>query len=125
MPPQLFLTKILNQLFAAPVDKLLAAVHVSPAFPAAPINNAVAMELLVFAALVAYFVVVRVSLSVETPNGVQHVAEMTHDFVSQQGEQIIGHGFERFTGYLTVLLLFILACNLLGLVSPWLESPIR
>jgi F-type H+-transporting ATPase subunit a len=123
MPTQLFFTKILNQLFAAPVDKLLAAVHVTPAFAQAPITNAVAMELLVFLLLVAYFLTVRVSLSVETPKGVQHLAEMTHEFVSGQGEQIIGHGFERFTGYLTVLLLFILACNLLGLASPWFESP--
>ncbi len=123
MPTQLLLTKYLNQLFAAPVDRLLAAVHVIPAYPQAPITNAFAMELLVFLILVAYFVAVRFSLSVETPGSVQHVAEMTHEFVSEQGEQIIGHGFERFTGYLTVLLLFILTCNLLGLVSPWLESP--
>jgi F-type H+-transporting ATPase subunit a len=43
--------------------------------------------------------------------------------VSGQGEQIIGHGYERFTSYLTVLLLFILLANLMGLFSPWLESP--
>jgi len=47
---------------------------------------------------------------------------MTHEFVNDQGEQIIGHGYERFTGYLTALGLFILLCNLLGLV-PGLESP--
>ena len=81
-----------------------------------------AMELLVFLLLLAYFVVVRLSLSVEKPGGVQHLAEMTHEFVSEQSEQIIGHGSERFTSYLTVLLLFILLCNLLGLV-PGLESP--
>jgi len=123
MPTQLFFTKLLNQLFAAPVDKLLAAVHVTPAYPQAPITNAVAMEFLVFLLLVAYFLTVRASLSVETPGGIQHMAEMTHEFVSEQGEQIIGHGFERFTGYLTVLLLFILLSNLLGLASPWFESP--
>ncbi len=53
----------------------------------------------------------------------QHLAEMTHEFVSEQGEQIIGHGYERFISYLTVLGLFILLANLLGLLSPWLESP--
>jgi F-type H+-transporting ATPase subunit a len=123
MPTQLFLTSFLNHLFAAPVDKLLALVHVTPQYTEAPITNAFAMELLVFVFLIAYFAVVRVSLSVETPGAVQHVAEITHDFVSEQGEQIIGHGSEQFTGYLTVLFLFILISNLIGLVSPWLESP--
>jgi F-type H+-transporting ATPase subunit a len=122
MPTQLFFTKILNQLFAAPVDRLLAAVHVRPAFPDAPITNTFAMELLVFLILVAYFVVVRATLSVEKPGAVQHVAEMTNEFVAGQGEQIIGHGYERFTGYLTALVLFILLSNLMGLV-PGLQSP--
>jgi F-type H+-transporting ATPase subunit a len=123
MPNQLFLTSVLNHLFAAPVDKVLALLHISPAYASAPITNTFAMELLAFLLLLAYFVAVRFSLSVETPGAVQHVAEMTHEFVSDQGEQIIGHGYERFTGYLTVLGLFILLSNLMGLFSPWLESP--
>jgi F-type H+-transporting ATPase subunit a len=123
MPTQLALTAFLNHLFAAPVDKMLALLHVQPEFPLYPITNTVAMELLLFVALMIYFVVIRMSLSVETPGPVQHLAEITHEFVSEQGEQIIGHGYERFTTYLTVLGLFILLANLMGLVSPWLESP--
>ena len=122
MLTQLLFTRFLNEHFAAPVTALLRAVHVQPVSAAAPITNSFAMELLVFLALVAYFAVVRATLSVEKPAAVQHLAEMTHEFVSEQGEQIIGHGFERFTGYLTVLGLFILLSNLLGLI-PGLESP--
>ncbi len=122
MPTQLLFTRLLNHLFARPVDGLLAMLHIAPAYPEAPITNANAMELLVFLVLIGYFLLVRASLSVETPGGIQHLAEMTHEFVSEQGEQIIGHGHERFTGYLTTLLLFILLCNLTGLV-PGLESP--
>ena len=122
MPTQLLFTRFLNHLFAGPVDALLRALHITPAYPAAPITNAFAMELLVFLLLLAYFLLVRSSLSVETPGGVQHLAEMTNEFVSNQGEQIIGHGFERFVPYLTVLGLFILLSNLMGLV-PGLESP--
>jgi F-type H+-transporting ATPase subunit a len=113
---------LLNQAFAGPVDALLHAVHVTPAYDTAPITNAVAMEFLVFLILLAYFIVVRLTLSVESPNGVQHLAEMTHEFVADQGDQIIGHGYERFSSYLTVLALFILVGNLMGLV-PGLESP--
>ena len=122
MPHQLWFTEILNAHFAAPVTALLQAVHVHPAHPEAPITNAFAMELLVFLGLLAYFVIVRLSLSVEKPNGVQHMAEMTNEFVERQSESIIGHGYERFVTYLTTLFLFILMANLMGLV-PGLESP--
>lgn len=122
MPTQLLFTRFLNAHFAGPVDALLRAVHVVPEYPRAPISNAFSMEVLIFAFLLLYFLAVRVSLSVETPNGIQHLAEMTHEFVSDQGESIIGHGHERFTGYLTTLLLFILMANLIGLI-PGLESP--
>lgn len=101
---------------------MLRALHIQPVHPTAPITDALAMEVLVFLALVAYFVAVRMTLSVEKPAPVQHLAEMTHEFVSEQGEQIIGHGSERFVAYLTTLLLFILLSNLMGLI-PGLESP--
>jgi len=70
MPHQLLFTEFLNTHFAAPVTALLRAVHVTPTYPQAPITNTFAMELLVFLLLIAYFVVVRVSLSVENPKAV-------------------------------------------------------
>jgi len=122
MPNQLLFTKFLNAHFAAPVTALLEAVHVHPKYPQAPITNAFAMELLVFLILIAYFLVVRFTLSVAKPGSFQHLAEMTNSFVEDQAEQIIGHGSERFVTYLTALFLFILLSNLMGLV-PGLESP--
>ncbi|MFC6644339.1 F0F1 ATP synthase subunit A [Granulicella cerasi] len=122
MPTQLLFTKFLNHLFAGPVDKLLAAVHVAPKYPEAPITNSFAMEILVFAILLLFFVAVRASLSVEKPGAVQHLAEMSDGFVDDLAHQIIGHGHERFVGYLTALAFFILLSNLMGLV-PGLASP--
>jgi F-type H+-transporting ATPase subunit a len=122
MPPQLVLTRFLNHHFAQQVDSLLAAAHIHPAHPHAPITNELAMELLIFAALLIYFVAVRISLSVEKPGVVQHFAEMANEFVGSQSESIIGHGYERFVSYLTVLVLFILLGNLMGLV-PGMISP--
>jgi F-type H+-transporting ATPase subunit a len=122
MPVQLFFTRFLNHHFAAQADSLLEALRIHPAHPHAPITNAFAMELLIFLGLLLYFVVVRFTLSVETPSPVQHFAEFTHDFVGSQSENIIGQGYERFTSYLTVLFLFILIGNLMGLV-PGLISP--
>jgi F-type H+-transporting ATPase subunit a len=122
MPTQLLFTSFLNHHLAGPTNALLNAVHVSAVDPRHPITDAVSMEFLVFLVMVAYFIVVRMSLSVEKPGGVQHLAEITNEFVNDQGQQIIGHGFERFTGYLTTLALFIMLSNLVGLV-PGLESP--
>ena len=122
MPKQLLFTRFLNQHFAPQVDSLLAAVHVHPTYPHAPITNAFAMELIAFLLLLLYFVAIRVTLSVEKPAAVQHMAEMIHGFVGEQSESIIGHGYERFVTYLTALFLFILVANLMGLV-PGLESP--
>ena len=122
MPTQLLFTRFLNNHFAAPTTALLHALHIQPTYPRAPITNAVAMELLIFIALLLYFIVVRATLSVEKPGNVQHTAEMIHGFIGEQSESIVGHGYERFTTYLTVLFLFILVGNLMGLV-PGLESP--
>jgi len=122
MPTQLLFTRFLNNHFAAQVDRFLWALHVHPIHQQAPITNAFSMELLIFVALLLYFVVVRFTLSVENPGTVQHFSEMTQEFITDQSESIIGHGYERFTAYLTVLLLFILIGNLMGLV-PGLESP--
>jgi F-type H+-transporting ATPase subunit a len=122
MPTQTLFTQFLNLHFGALTTSFLHALHVQPAYPAAPITDSFAMELLVFLLLLAYFVVVRVTLDVEKPAPVQHLAEMTHEFVSAQGESIIGNGYQRFTSYLTALILFILLANLMGLV-PGLKTP--
>ena len=122
MPTQLLFTRFLNDLFAAPVDALLRVFHIHPAHPSALINDTFSMELLVVAILLVFFIAVRLTLDVEKPNPLQHLAEGIHEFVAEQGESIVGHDFERFLGFITVLGLFILLCNLLGLV-PGLKSP--
>ncbi len=122
MPEQLPFTTLLNRLFAGPVDALLNALGFPPQYPQAPIPNFVAMEVLVFGVLVLLFVLVRSRLSVESPGGLQHVFELLHDFIQNQSREIIGHHSEPFTPFLVALFVFILTCNLLGLV-PGFESP--
>ena len=122
MPEQLLLTRLLNAHLAGAVDALLRAVHVTPQYAQAPITNAFAMELLASGLLLAFFLAVRLTLNVEKPGGVQQLAEMANEFVSGQAESIVGHGYEEFVGYLTTIGMFILICNLMGLV-PGLESP--
>jgi len=121
MPEQLWFTEILNHAFAGPVTGLLTLLGV-PHNPQAPINNAFAMEVLVFGFLLLLFLLVRSRLSVDSPGALQHIFEGVHGFVGGQCEEIIGHHSEGYPPFLVTLAFFILFCNLLGLI-PGFESP--
>jgi F-type H+-transporting ATPase subunit a len=122
MQEPLAFTQLLNHAFAGPVDELLQAAGVHPADPAAPINNTFSLELLVVLGFIAFFTLVRVNLSVEKPGAPQQLTELIDQFIGGQAEQIIGHGYQRFQAFVTCIFLFVLVCNLVGLI-PGLESP--
>ena len=119
---QLPFTALLNKYFGGIALALLHALHIQPKHSAAPIRDSVAMEILVAILLLLIFALVRARLSVEKPGGLQHIVEGLHGFIQNQSEEIIGHHSEGFTPFLMALGLFILSCNLLGLV-PGFESP--
>jgi F-type H+-transporting ATPase subunit a len=122
MPEQLPFTALLNRLFAAPVTAGLRAIHIDPKYPLTPISNAVAMQVLVVLLLLLIFILVRMRLSVDRPGGIQHMAESTHEFFDGMGRELIGHGYQQFLPYITGLGVYLLVCNLIGLV-PAFESP--
>lgn len=122
MPEQLWFTAILNHLFAGPVTALLHALSIQPKYPQAPIPNSLAMEILVFLFLLVLFLLVRSRLSVESPGGLQHFFEGVEGFIQNQSQEIIGPHSEGFTAFLAALGLFILCCNLIGVI-PGFESP--
>jgi|SRR5215475_2794005 len=122
MPEQLWFTELLNRHFGAMTTSFLRHLGIQPAFPDAPISNAVAMELLVLALLMIFFVAIRATLSVDKPSRLQHLAEMAQEFVGEQAHSVIGHDYQRYVPYAMAVGLFILFSNLLGLV-PSLESP--
>jgi F-type H+-transporting ATPase subunit a len=115
-------TALLNKYFGNLATQVLHALHVQPYNPQAPITQTFAMEILVFGLLLIFFVLVRISLNVESPGTIQQVAEMIHGFVSGQADSIIGHGSQQFVMFTTVVLLFVLLSNLLGMV-PGLLAP--
>ena len=122
MHEQIWFTAILNKLLGGVAGALLAALHIHPQDPSAPIPNYVAMQVLVVVLLITFFAFLRKRLSVANPGGWQHLAETLRDFLESQGREIIGHHSERFTPFLVSMFLFILISNLLGLV-PTLETP--
>jgi F-type H+-transporting ATPase subunit a len=119
---QLVFTAFLNRIFGPAVLSLLEAFHVHPKHPTTPISNSFAMELLVALLLTVFFIAVRARLSVERPSGLQHTMEGIQGFIQDLASETISSHPETFVPYLTVLALFILICNLIGLV-PGLESP--
>ena len=116
MPEQLWFTEILNRLFAGPVTTFLHFLGITPKHPSAPITNSFAMELLVFGFLLIVFLLVRSRLSVESPGALQHTFEGVEGFVLGQSHEIIGHHSEPYTPFFTIIFLFILICNLIGLI---------
>jgi F-type H+-transporting ATPase subunit a len=115
MHESLAITRLLNHLFGGVAASAMHAVGI-PADPATAITDTFALELLVAGGLILFFIIVRLSLSVENPNPAQQVAEMIHEAIGSQADQIIGHGYERFQAYVTCIFLFILICNLLGAI---------
>lgn len=122
MPESLALTRLLNHLFGGAVSSFLQMIGVHPAHADAPITNAFALELVVVVLLIAFFAIVRATLSVDKPAAPQQIAEMIHEFTGSMGEQIIGHGSEKYQAYVTALFLFVLCNNMIGLI-PGLPAP--
>ncbi|MGO9518319.1 MAG: F0F1 ATP synthase subunit A [Candidatus Korobacteraceae bacterium] len=119
---QLWITALLNKYFAGVANAILGIFHLPATNLHAPITDYVAMQLLVFILLVVCFAIVRARLSVDSPGALQHVMESLDAFVGKQGHEVIGHGYQQYTGYLTILGIFILACCLIGVI-PGFESP--
>ena len=113
---ELGITHAFNAVFGPFFGWLMMLVGVHPAHPNAPINDVFALEMLVAFILIAFFLLVRLTLSVERPMAPQHVAELVHEFVGGMGDQVVGHGHERFQSFVTCVLLFILLNNVIGLL---------
>ncbi len=132
MHESLAFTNFLNHVFGAPVSGLLQRIGFHAAVPgqpnplgfdpAAPFTDSFALQLGVVLFLIAFFVIVRLTLNVEKPGPAQFVAESIHDFVGGQADQIIGHGYERYQPFVTTVFLFVLCCNMLGLY-PGFHTP--
>ena len=122
MENQLWFTVLLNKLLAPIVTPWLVKIRQTPADPAAPIPNYIAMEILVILLILVGVVLLRRNLSVENPGKFQHLMEVVVRFTQGLCEEIIGHGSGRYVAMLGTLGIFIVLCNLLGLI-PTLQTP--
>ncbi len=124
---RLLVTEILNRLLGKPVSALLNALGIRPESADNPIPNHVAMELVVFALAVVFFLWLKRRLSVDRPGGAQQCLEMVFSNPMGVGVRdlltdIIGHHSEKYLPMVGSIGLFVLLCNLISLV-PGFESP--
>jgi len=117
---ELWLTKIFNNHLAGLGNTLLNAVGMHP--EARPWANFIVMELLVTAIIVLLFAVLRPRLSADNPGRLQHVFELIFEFLRDQTEDQVPHEGHRYLAFFGTIFLFVLFCNLLGLI-PGFESP--
>ena len=129
MEHELWFTALLNKLFAYLVTPLLMAISrlphmtfVRPADPLHPIPNYLAGEIMVLLLIVVGAIVLRRKLSVENPGKFQMAMEIFFDFIRNLVDEVIGHGGRRYVPLIGTVGLFILLCNLEGLV-PTLITP--
>ena len=80
------------------------------------------MELLVALIIVVLFAVLRRRLSVDRPGKLQQTFELMEEFVRGQAEESVGHDGPRYLGFFGTIFIFILFCNLIGII-PGFESP--
>jgi len=122
MEHELWLTAWLNKLLGGVVTSLLVKIGFRPAAPTHPIPNYIAMELVVILLILAAALWLRSRLSMEKPGRFQQAMELVVQFVQNTAEEIIGHGSRRYVTMLGTLGIFVVLCNLLGLI-PVFETP--
>jgi F-type H+-transporting ATPase subunit a len=87
-----------------------------------PWENFITMQLLVAAIMIVLFLLLRTRLSVDKPGKTQQTFEVIYEFLRGESEDQVGHDAYKYIGFFATLFLFILFCNLIGIV-PGFESP--
>jgi F-type H+-transporting ATPase subunit a len=87
-----------------------------------PWANFMVMELLVVIIIIVLFAFLRPRLSMDRPGTLQHVFEIIREFVRGESEDAVGHGGSKYLPFFGTLFIFILICNLIGII-PGFESP--
>jgi len=120
-------TKLVNAILGKPTAELLRGLHIQAENPQYPIPNHVAMELVVFVVAVVFFLWLRSRLSAERPGGAQQCMEalLTNPMnlgVRDLLASMAGRGSERYVPMLGSIGIFVLLCNVAGVV-PIFSTP--
>jgi len=119
---EIWLTRLFNDHLAGLGNWFLSLVRVHAENPVRPWANFITMQLLVAAIIIVVFAYLRPRLSMDRPGKTQHLFEVIYTFLNGEANDNIGHEGRRFLPFLGTLFIFILFCNLIGII-PGFESP--
>jgi len=119
---EIWLTRLFNDHLASLGNSILALAHVHAENPSRPWANFITMQILVAVIIVVLFALLRPRLSMDRPGKLQHIFEVIYSFLRGEATDNIGHEGPRFLPFLGTLFIFILFCNLIGII-PGFESP--
>ena len=116
------LTVFLNESFSGPANQLLDALRMPAADRMHPWQEWLLTEILVFLILIATAALIRAWLSAVKPGKSQLIVETVYGFLRDQADEVGIHHASNFAPFFATLFLFILVCNLIGII-PIFESP--
>jgi F-type H+-transporting ATPase subunit a len=124
MPPhhheEIWLARQFNDHLPGLGNTILKLLHQAP--EPRPWYNFMVMEILVMLIIILLFAFLRTRLSMDRPGKLQQTFELINDFVHQESEDAVGHGGSKYMPFFGTLFIFILFCNLIGII-PGFESP--
>lgn len=122
MEHELWLTALFNDYLAGIANAILGLVGYPAHNASRPWNNFMAMQILVVLLVVVVFALLRGALSMDKPGKLQHMFELVYEFLAGQADEVMGHAGLKYIAFFGTLFIFILFCNLLGII-PGFESP--
>lgn len=96
--------------------ELMLVKWVNALVPGPTIPMHVIMETIVVLGCMMFFALARLRFSVESPGRLQQALELLVEFIDDQLESNIGHGAQKYLNIVGTLTVFILSCNLIGLI---------
>jgi F-type H+-transporting ATPase subunit a len=117
---EIALTRLFNDHLAGVGNSILTAIGLPAQHR--PWANFITMQILVIAIMIVLFMVLRSRLSVDKPGKTQQIFEVIYQFLRGESEDQIGHDAHKYFGYFATVFIFILFCNLIGII-PGFESP--
>src|SRR5579872_1104175 len=119
---EIWLTRLFNDHLASLGNSILSLAHVQAENPARPWANFITMQILVAVIIIVLFALLRPRLSMDRPGKLQHIFEVIYSFLRGEATDNIGHEGPKFLPFVGTLFIFILFCNLIGII-PGFESP--
>lgn len=118
---ELWITRLFDYGLAGPANWLLSAIGVAHD-PKHPWSDWMVCEILVVIFVLVFFGYMRRKLSVDKPSALQHILELTYEFIHGQTLEAAGQAGMKYLPFFGTIFFLVLFLNLIGLI-PGFDSP--